>query len=614
MTEIHAFDPDGTPSPGAQTALDSAVAAIPESVLDPQVASAVSDGGTSTRAALDGLTGRGIMTRFPRLPGDKDDTERLQRAMDWCASASAALSLAGDPWVQGAYIVSELVVPAGLTMFDLAGATLKRPNLSAAPYNYTLTEKKWSRMLVWSHEGASDSPVFTIQNGTFDGNCWENWTDNSAPSYEQEQASLIIISGDNATGGRARANLRGVHFQDSVSDGLHVVRNATVEVSDCSSHDCFRGGLVITGGNDTVTGNGWVSTSSRPDMPDGIDVEVDSPGFGESREIVVSLSNFTLDRDLDVGVPEGSHVSLTNVILKTPGWNLGGSGTTVITGGSLAQGGTGRLLVVPGTKVRFIGTTLRGEGPGVGTAAPLSFLDNTGSSHVEFSGVTFEHCATGVAGSTGLLADVAFTGGTRFAEDVDLAIGGPHRGIPFVPRSITIDGVEFSNSGYWLRSHATQSAEQRVSVGSLAVTNPANTGLNIHSPQVTWRAGAVLTNGVQVTIASGGTPSILGTRTVVVDADPNDSAAWGSNRLFGRSGDTAVTRDRTRRWVCIGYDRTPGRYYHVWEERAVESRGVGTSGNRPTSPPAGTQFLDTTLGKPVWWVGDRWVDAAGATA
>ena len=30
MTEIHAFDPDGTPSPGAQAALDAAVAAIPD--------------------------------------------------------------------------------------------------------------------------------------------------------------------------------------------------------------------------------------------------------------------------------------------------------------------------------------------------------------------------------------------------------------------------------------------------------------------------------------------------------------------------------------------------------------------------------------------------------
>ena len=29
MTEIHAFDPDGTPSPGAQTALDAATEGLP---------------------------------------------------------------------------------------------------------------------------------------------------------------------------------------------------------------------------------------------------------------------------------------------------------------------------------------------------------------------------------------------------------------------------------------------------------------------------------------------------------------------------------------------------------------------------------------------------------
>lgn len=53
MTEIHAFDPDGTPSPGAQTALDAAVAAIPESVLDPQIAAYVADSDTEIASAGD---------------------------------------------------------------------------------------------------------------------------------------------------------------------------------------------------------------------------------------------------------------------------------------------------------------------------------------------------------------------------------------------------------------------------------------------------------------------------------------------------------------------------------------------------------------------------------
>src|SRR5690606_35928066 len=144
-------------------------------------------------------------------------------------------------------------------------------------------------------------------------------------SCEQEQAPLIFIRGDNATGGRARVNPRGGHVQERVSDGLPVWKNASVELRDSSSHDCYRGGLTRTGASYTVKGTGWVCPSSRPDMPDGVDVEVDSAGFEGSMANVISLSNFTIDRDLDIGVSQGSHVSLANVILKTPGWNLGGS-------------------------------------------------------------------------------------------------------------------------------------------------------------------------------------------------------------------------------------------------------------------------------------------------
>ena len=75
MTEIHAFDPDGTPSPGAQTALDSAVAAIPESVLDPKVASYIG-ASTATTAALDSRFQRGYTPGAFGVSGDgtTDDT------------------------------------------------------------------------------------------------------------------------------------------------------------------------------------------------------------------------------------------------------------------------------------------------------------------------------------------------------------------------------------------------------------------------------------------------------------------------------------------------------------------------------------------------------------
>lgn len=39
---------------------------------------------------------------------------------------------------------------------------------------------------------------------------------------------------------------------------------------------------------------------------------------------------------------------------------------------------------------------------------------------------------------------------------------------------------------------------------------------------------------------------------------------------------------------------------------------TGTTANRPTSGrELGMQYWDTTLGRPIWWNGAAWVDAAG---
>jgi hypothetical protein len=34
---------------------------------------------------------------------------------------------------------------------------------------------------------------------------------------------------------------------------------------------------------------------------------------------------------------------------------------------------------------------------------------------------------------------------------------------------------------------------------------------------------------------------------------------------------------------------------------------------RPSDPVTGTMFYDTSLGKPIWWNGTVWKDAAGTT-
>ena len=40
----------------------------------------------------------------------------------------------------------------------------------------------------------------------------------------------------------------------------------------------------------------------------------------------------------------------------------------------------------------------------------------------------------------------------------------------------------------------------------------------------------------------------------------------------------------------------------------------GPTANRPTTPPTGTMYFDTTLTKPVWWDGANWKTASNVVA
>lgn len=68
----------------------------------------------------------------------------------------------------------------------------------------------------------------------------------------------------------------------------------------------------------------------------------------------------------------------------------------------------------------------------------------------------------------------------------------------------------------------------------------------------------------------------------------------------------------------LAVDTTSGGLYHKryggasgWT-KSQEVYPISTV-DRPTNPEAGEMVFDTTLGKPVWWQGSRWVDATGTT-
>jgi len=246
---------------------------------------------------------------FKKRTGEVDDTERLQRVIDYCASKKQPLKLNG-----GQFTVRALTIPSGMKLYG-EGAVFIKPKLNTAPYNMTVEQMKWVRMMSISYSGTTDSEITIIEGITLDGNCWKMW---DTPSYDQEQASLLFCMADSQKKGRLKVLINNCHFRNNVSDGIHLFTNVDGEITSCSSYDCFRGGLIVTGGNSLVNVNGFRFISDR--LSDGIDVEVDSVGYGDSERVMLNFNNIIIDNDLDISLPTNSECNLTNVIMTRPGF------------------------------------------------------------------------------------------------------------------------------------------------------------------------------------------------------------------------------------------------------------------------------------------------------
>lgn len=80
--------------------------------------------------------------------------------------------------------------------------------------------------------------------------------------------------------------------------------------------------------------------------------------------------------------------------------------------------------------------------------------------------------------------------------------------------------------------------------------------------------------------------------------------------LVGTSGNRGLNL-----WVLEGTTNKDNVYINLEARTAVytkEKDGDGTSEQRPSNIPNNYQYFDTTLGKPIWWTGTKWVDATGA--
>lgn len=173
MTEIHAFDPDGTPSPGAQAALDSATAGFAtraevEGVVDGHVSEAMA--GLASEAYVGGAIGaipdatteqRGMMTAesvadLSRLTTEPLSRRVLQAALRGQRAKGVGIVFAGSSTIQGDKATSDDRRPAQ----RISGYLTPRP-ASAAVLSTSVTPADGVQVWAWGIGGTTSANYLT---------------------------------------------------------------------------------------------------------------------------------------------------------------------------------------------------------------------------------------------------------------------------------------------------------------------------------------------------------------------------------------------------------------------------------------------------------------------
>jgi len=69
----------------------------------------------------------------------------------------------------------------------------------------------------------------------------------------------------------------------------------------------------------------------------------------------------------------------------------------------------------------------------------------------------------------------------------------------------------------------------------------------------------------------------------------------------------------TTNWNIRVHDGTTAGGNKTLMEEDLENTIWDSGTSRPSSPVTGRQFFDTSLGQPIWWNGNTWVDGDGTS-
>ena len=270
--------------------------------------------------------------------GVADDTAAVQAAVNAAKAAGGGAGVVS--FRPGAtYLVTSVDVMAGITL-EGNGATIRRPDRTPGKFTRMFTTQKHP----WLSD--ADSPPLVLRDLTLDGN---RQNQGEYRNYELEHAALLFLAAaevGEAKRGRLRAVVQNCTFKDSPADGPHVYTGVEVRFTDCTSVDCFRGGLSVTGGYSVIQISNFVGKGET--HASGLQYEVDGGGFGGSMATETTVTGMIIDGDFDCGLAPGSTFLASDVLCRRPAFNMYAPGSTVQISNSRFAAGPENRIVHPG--------------------------------------------------------------------------------------------------------------------------------------------------------------------------------------------------------------------------------------------------------------------------
>ncbi len=236
----------------------------------------------------------------------KDQTKAIQVLFDKYRSVGSFY------FPKGTYLIESLDIYPGIHVIgDGQALFLKKPQSG-----------KFSRMLnssKYCFKTPYNAAKIVIRGINFDGNRQQQ---GPYSDYELEHQAMIFVTGNPEYAQRLNLEISNCNFRDGVADAISIWKNVNASIDSINVTDVFRGAITITGGHTVVKASSLVAGGDTHKT--GVDIEVDSPGYGVSMATDVHFSDFVLDGDFDVSAKHGGKLLCERMKVLGPPLNIYG--------------------------------------------------------------------------------------------------------------------------------------------------------------------------------------------------------------------------------------------------------------------------------------------------